>query len=486
MHRPLLALCAAATFATTLAAADLATAPAPKPNVVLVVADDLTIQALGAYRGRFAELLPTPHIDRLAAEGMRFDRCYATNSVCAPSRATMFTGTWNHINGVTGNEYRFDGDQPTFPKGLQSAGYQTAIIGKWHLETQPTGFDHYELMLRHGRWTDCPLITPAQAWTQNNRKDIPHPSGYLTDVITERSLAWLDTRDPARPFCLVVAHKAPHASHQPAPRHANLLADLTIPEPATLYDAWEGREPALIANLACNRLDQCSLKEYQSLRLATATHAVVQRREMYQAFMKGYLRLVASLDENVGRLMEGLEQRGLGRDTLVVFTSDNGFFTGEHGFYNKMWMYEPAHRLPCIARWPGRIAPGSVQDGFITMADLAPTLLALAGAPIPARMQGRDVSAALAGGPSGQDAVYYHYHGQYEAPAIVGMRTATQACMHYPESGNWELFDTVGDPAELQNLAKDPARAGEMTAWKQRLRHTAWEVYRDPVNVSPW
>ena len=464
-------------------------APAGRLNIVVIMADDHGRQAIGCYGGRF---LPTPNIDRLSREGMRFTDAMANNSICSPSRATMITGKYNHLCGVKKLDGHFDGTQQTFPKLLQQAGYQTAIVGKWHLFTQPTGFDFYSVLPGQGRYNDCPLKETGQPWGDNgNQGGVVHP-GYLTDVITDVGLNWLEKRRRDRPFCLLIHHKAPHSPHVPAPRHKNLLKGLVFPEPANLLDDYKGRAPEPVADaLAWSRLIQNPEAQYELMRRQFTGDTAHDTRLAYQTYLPNYLRLVATLDENVGRVLDYLDRSGLARNTVVVYTSDNGYFLGEHGFYNKMWMYEEGFHIPLIVRTPGGRA-GAVNHDLVSMLDLAPTVLDLAGVKVPADIQGRSYMPLLTGEPViWRDAMYYHYYGVEGKPRegnwiayheIMGVRTKTAKLIYYPNWKNgpfWEYFDLTSDPREMTNLYHDPQRQSEVRGYKERLHRLA-EYFKDP------
>ena len=443
---------------------------AQRPNILFIMADDHARAAMSCYGSRTTT---TPNLDRLAEQGMIFGHMTATNSLCAPSRAVLLTGKYSHENGFRRNGDRFDGAQQTFPKLLQQAGYETAIIGKWHLATEPRGFDHYLVMPGQGHYFDCRLKAKGETW-QDGRHGGTVYEGYLTDVITEHAIGWLRERVSAKPFCLMVHHKAPHGPHDPAPRHKPLFEDETFPEPATLMDNYEGRAPEEIADvIGSSRMAICHYPEYKQDVAKFAQDREKATRYMYQTYMKGYLRLVAALDENIGRLMDFLDESGLSKNTLVVYTSDNGFFNGEHGFFNKMWMYEPSLQMPLLVRYPGVVRPGSTNNDLVSMLDLAPTLLDVAGASVPSDMQGASMYPLLRGeSVPWREAVYYHYYDQYDVPEQYGVRTKTHKLVHYPGKGrilHWELFDLTADSNEMQNLAADPVYAKELAEMKELL-----------------
>lgn len=476
-----------------LAAAGIASAADNRPNILYIMADDHGRQATSCYGGPF---IKTPNIDRLAREGIRFTHAMAGNSICSPSRAMLLTGKYNHLCGVERLQGVFDGSQQTFPKLLQAAGYQTAIVGKWHLATQPTGFDFYSVMVDHGRYVDSPLNETGSEWGNRGAKGAVVHKGYLTDVITDVSLDWLKRRDPNKPFCLMIHHKAPHSPHVPAPRHEQLFKDTVFPEPPNLLDDYAGRAPEPVAGqLLWSRLVQVDEQQYQPIKAQFTGDKAHDTRLMYQAYVRNYLRLVAALDENVGRVLDYLDKTGLAKNTVVIYTSDNGYFLGEHGFYNKMWMYEEGFHIPMIVRQPGGRG-GAISDRMVSILDIAPTLLDLAGAAVPADIQGQSINPLLSNPAApGRAAFYYHYYGVVGKPSdanwigyheIVGVRTDTTKLVFYPtwKGGPfWEYFDLMQDPREMQNLYRDPSRQNDVAAMKSKLRELA-EHYRDTAVVG--
>ena len=476
--------------ATLATAVDLS---AGTPNIVFIMADDHGRQATSCYGGAFIE---TPHIDRLAHEGIRFTHAMAGNSICSPSRAMLLTGKYNHLCGVCKLEEHFDGSQQTFPKLLQQAGYQTAIVGKWHLFTEPTGFDYYCVAPGNGgRYADPLLKEKGQPWLDGNTGGTLH-KGYMTDIITDVALEWLKRRDAAKPFCLMIHHKAPHSPHIPSPRHKDLFKDRIFPEPSNLLDDYAGRAPEPVAGqLAWSRLLQQDEPQYQPIKKQFTGDTAHDTCLMYQEYLRNYLRLIAALDENVGRVLDHLDKTGLAENTVVIYTSDNGYFLGEHGFYNKMWMYEEGFSIPMLIRMPGAQV-GAVNQQFVSILDIAPTLLDLAGADIPADIQGCSMKPLLMGAPvRWRDAFYYHYYGVVGRPRdanwiayheIIGVRTASAKLIFYPTWKNgpfWEYFDLTQDPREMQNLYRDPQRQQEVLALKGKLRELA-SHYQDVAVVN--
>ncbi|MGF1448679.1 MAG: sulfatase [Opitutales bacterium] len=456
-----------------------------RPNIVFIMADDHAPHALGCYGGTRNH---TPHLDRLAGEGVRCTHAFDTTALCAPSRAALLSGRYAHLNGFYRNRDTFDRSQLTFPTCLQEAGYATSIFGKWHLTTQPAGFDHYDVLPGHGRFWNPRLKTSGQTWLDGDEGGV-ETEGYLTELITDRALAWMEQRDARQPFCTLIHHKAPHAPHEyPKCFGQRYTEDLPLPE--TFEDDWQGREALRLSQARWSKLE--NMLEYDLTGDERAGKPIPPREDRpafrrwaYQTFFKGYFRLVASLDESVGRVLEGLERLGVADNTLVVYTSDNGFFLGEHGLYNKMWMYEEALRLPFLARWPGRIAPGSVCDSFVSLLDVGPTFCEAAGAKEPEAFQGKSLLEVLAGKPGARvrEAHYYHYYGEYDVPSHCGLRTREAKILcHYeqPPQQRWELYDLQVDPGEMHNLA---GRAESRDCFEQlqaQLRETA-AGYADPV-----
>jgi arylsulfatase A-like enzyme len=440
------------------------------PNILLITADDHAAAAIGAYGSRVNR---TPRIDRIAREGMRFDRAACTNSLCSPSRATMLTGTYSHVHGVTTLSAPYDARQPAFPASLQDAGYRTALVGKWHLghghHHDPRGFDHWEVLPDQGAYHDPHFLTMGGG--SHVRR------GYVTDVITDLALGWLDSTvgDP-RPWCLLVQHKAPHRSWEPAPRHAHWYDDADFAVPETFFDDYEHRASA--AREARMRID---LKEPVPDGLVGRARS----QWMYRRFLTDYLRCVAAVDESVGRLLDWLDRHRADQETVVVYTSDQGFFLGEHGWFDKRFMFAESLRTPLLVRYPAEVAPGSGCDEIILNVDLAPTLLDLAGASVPARMQGRSMRELLRGTrpTDWRQVAYYRYwehlDGIHRVGAHCGIWTREHKLVHYYGDGGgqpgasrhtrapeWELFDLARDPCEMHSVYDDPAYA----ATTDRLR----------------
>ncbi|MGE4488608.1 MAG: sulfatase/phosphatase domain-containing protein [Kiritimatiellales bacterium] len=425
-----------------------------------------------------------------------------TTALCAPSRASLLIGKYGHQSGFTRNGNKLAVSQLTFPKVLQSAGYQTAIIGKWHQGTQPQGFDYYSVLNGQGRYWAAPFLETGHPWPggknvknkneggrggSSDKSVIVH-KGYLTDVITDLSIEWLEKRDRSKPFCLLVHHKASHVPHTYPEKYKSLFTE-NLPYPDTFDDDWAGREPLSKEGEAFSKFisirGDLNGDELGEKKRMDKSDPEAYKKWAYQIFMKGYYRLVTCLDENVGRLLDHLDKAGLSENTLVVYTSDNGFFIGDHGLYNKMWMYEEALRLPLLVRLPGRIQSGSVCKSLVSMIDFAATFADYAGAPMPAEFQGQSIRPLLEGKPQepGREVRYYHYYGQYGVPAHCGIRTQTHKLIcFYEEKGGpvWELYDLTKDPDEIHNLAGNPEQGSVLNSMKKKLFETM-KSYGDPL-----
>ncbi len=477
------------------------------PNILFIFADDHAYQALGAYGSVLNE---TPNIDRIAAAGMRFDRALVTNSICAPSRAVVLSGLYSHINGVLDNVDTFDGLQTTFPKLLRGAGYETAAFGKWHLKSAPTGFDRWEVLPGQGNYYNPDLRTP---------EGVVRHEGYVTEVITDLAVDWLaDERDPDRPFFMWLGHKAPHRNWMPGPAELGVYADTVFPEPPTLFDDYSGRaSPAsnqemeidrhmtLVTDLKVGRADSApdgELEYWARLmdRLTTEQRAAwdaeyaprneafaeagLEGRDLvrwkYQEYLRDYLRTIAAIDTSVGRVLDSLETLGIADNTVVVYASDQGFYLGEHGWFDKRWIYEESLRTPLLVRWPGETDPGAASQLIVSNLDLAPTFLDLAGLEAPTAMQGRSLVPVLRGEDpeDWRRSFYYHYYEGANAVHAVaehyGVVTERHKLVRFPETDEWEMFDLSTDPHELASIHADAAHQdlrAELAEELVRLRH---------------
>lgn len=483
----------------TIAWHDLAVAQASqRPNILFLFTDDHARHAMSCYGSKINQ---TPNLDRIANEGIRFDRCYVTNSICGPCRAVVLTGKYNHLNGYYRNGLTFDGSQQTFVKLLQKSGYQTAIVGKWHLQSDPTGFDYWNVLIGQGPYYNPPMIENGV-----RRNHV----GYTTDLITDFALDWLkNQRDPNKPFLLMCQHKAPHRNWQPSPKHLHLYEDVEIPEPDDLFDDYSGRgraareqEMTIAKHLtradlkldpptgltpeqleAWNRAYEPKNKAFEQANLKGDDLV----RWKYQRYIKDYLRCVASVDENVGRLLDYLDESGLADDTIVVYSSDQGFYLGDHGWFDKRFIYEESLSAPLVVRYPGRIKPGSVCDEIVLNLDFAETILDYAGVEIPQDMQGESLRPFLEGEEptNWRQTMYYHYY-EHPGPHMVhrhyGVVSKDYKLVHFYRIGEWELYDLKKDPGEMRNVYDDPAYAQivkDLRVELQRLQRQ-YQVGPDP------
>ncbi len=495
---------AIAIVGAILAPTDSRAADRKRPNIVFIFSDDHAYQAIGAYNDP-RRPVETPNIDRIGREGMRFDRCVVPNSICGPSRASVLTGKYSHINGFYNNtNSRFDGSQPTFPKMLRASGYQTALIGKWHLVTEPTGFDDWHILPGQGAYYNPPMI--------RNGERVRH-QGYVTDLITDFSLDWLKARDRSKPFLLMVQHKAPHREWEPALRHLGHDGDRRYPEPGTLFDDYAGRGKAerdqdmtIAATMTARDLkltppadlspdQRRAWDSYYEPRNAAFRRDNPQGRDLvrwkYQRYMHDYLGCVKAVDEGVGRLLKYLDDEGLAEDTIVVYSADQGFYLGEHGWFDKRWIFEESLRAPLLVRWPGVARAGGVSPRLVSNVDFAETFLEAAGLPIPADMQGRSLVPLLKGGePADWRSSFYYEYYEYPIPHRVrphyGVVTDRYKLVHFIRSDvdYWELFDLKTDPHELRNIHDDPANARVVADLKAEIARLRAEL-KVPAEAPP-
>lgn len=477
-----------------------------RPNILFIFTDDHCTQALSAYD---ATRMATPNMDRIATGGMRFDRCYVTNGICGPSRAVIQTGKYSHINGFMTNGDTFNGDQQTFPKILQSSGYQTAVVGKWHLGSTPQGYNYYDILIGQGPYYNPPMITEGD---EGKPVTVKH-TGYTTDIITEKSLDWLkNERDKDKPFMLMYQHKAPHRNWQPGPKYLTWLDDQEIPEPETLWDDYANRaSPASEQAMTIrNHLSPNDLKltkpgglTPEQLAVWDAAYGPKNKafeeaklegealvKWKYQRYVKDYLRCVKSVDDGIGEILDYLDEAGLADNTVVIYSSDQGWYLGEHGWYDKRWMYEESLRTPLLVRWPGVIEAGSVNSDIASNLDFAQTFLELAGAAQPEDMQGRSLMPLFKGKTPDdwRKTFYYHYYefpGAHSVARHYGVTDGTFKLINYYQKGESELFDLGKDPNELKSEYANPEYAGkvkEMEAELARLRVEFKLPDEDPVN----
>ena len=462
-----------------------------RPNILFIMADDHAERAISAYG---SDLIETPNIDRIANEGIRFANSFVTNSICAPSRAVLLTGKYSHLNGLRDNRDTFDGSQVTLPKLMQSAGYETAIIGKWHLKSEPTGFDEWKILVGQGHYYNPIFIDNGEE---------RQVEGYVSDLITDMALDYLDNRDESKPFLLFYQHKAPHRNWMPHPRHFEQL-NRTYPLPETFWDDYEGRPAAAGQDMRVadmwfsldlklheddygtetgtggnDRFDPTNGWAGDYGRMTDEQEAAwdafyepigeayrdkpptgrALAEWKYQRYMQDYLGSVAAIDDGVGRLLDYLEENDLVDNTVVVYTSDQGFYLGEHGWYDKRFMYEESLRTPLVIRYPVELEPAQVADELVLNLDMTPTLLDLAGVEIPADMQGQSLRPLMSGEQQAEwrDAIYYRYyefpHGWHKVRPHYGVRTDRYKLIHFEgDMDLWELYDLETDPNELDNL----------------------------------
>lgn len=479
-----------------------------RPNILFIMADDHACNAISAYGGRLAKVAPTPNIDRIAKQGMRLDKCFVTNSICTPSRAVILSGQHSHLNSVRTLVDAFPGPDsgtPNVADILQRAGYETALFGKWHLKTQPWGFDYWKVGPGQGQYYNPLFIasTDGIAYEARPKGRPPRTPGYYTDLVTDDALAWLQNRRGEKPFFLMLHHKAPHGKWEPAPRHKSYLAEVEIPEPETLWEDFSHRSPAtrdmgtsITSRTAPRRtmvgdvqkpdwpagsVDMTGMDEKQKGKAA------------YQKYLHDYLGCVKAVDENVGRVLDYLDRAGLVENTLVIYTSDQGMFLGEHDYFDKRWIYEECFQMPFLIRLPGVIPAGSVNRTHLcSNLDFAQTFLDFAGvrdAPEIAKMQGRSLKEIVTGNrpSSWREAVYYRYWmhlAHHHIPAHYGLREQRYKLAFFyglpldaslgkgdfpPTPAGWELYDLERDPQETNNVYGKPEYAEVTERLKSRL-----------------
>lgn len=446
---------------------------AEKPNIIFIFSDDHAYQAISAY-GDPRKLLETPGIDRIAKEGMRFDRCVVPNSICGPSRATVLTGKYSHKNGFYNNEGSnvFNGAQQTFVKLLHASGYQTGLVGKWHLKSDPTGFDYWNILVGQGIYYNPPMIRMGER--------VKH-TGYVTDLITDFSLEWLDKRNKDKPFLLMMQHKAPHREWSPPLRHLGHDKDRKYPEPDSLFDDYANRGDAekkqdmtiaktmtphdlkLTRIASLNDEQRKTWDEYYGPRNKAFQEAKLEGRELirwkYNRYMHDYLGCVKAVDDSVCRLLKYLDDHDLAKNTIVVYAADQGFYLGEHGWFDKRWIFEESLRTPLVIRAPGLAKPGTVNANLTSTLDFAETFLEAAGLPVPSDMQGHSLMPLLKGKTptTWRKSFYYHYYefpGSHSVAKHYGIVTGRYKLVHFYDVQNpyWELFDLKTDPREMKNV----------------------------------
>jgi len=493
---------------------------ADRPNIIFIFTDDHATEAISAYGGRYDQVAPTPNIDRIANEGMLFKNSFCGNSICGPSRASILTGKHSHINGFLDNNFsRFDGSQPTFPKMLQQAGYETAIIGKWHLISDPTGFDFWEILPGQGSYYNPDFI---QMDGSKKRYE-----GYVTDIVGEKSIDWIKNRkDKSKPFILMSQQKAPHRAWVPAVRHMDVFDGMDLPEPETLFDTYENRiesvskqameiedhfywsndmllpgkptDPRFMGGLQSSEINRMTPEQKKAFDAAYGeeNQALIDKlpkmsdKELtkwkYQRYIKNYLRCIRAVDENIGNMLEYLDESGLAENTIIIYSSDQGFYLGEHGWYDKRWMFEESLEMPFVIRWPGTIKAGIRSEALIQNIDYAPTFLDFAGAKAPADMQGSSLVPVLKNEGKAtadwREAIYYQYSGEatHSVAEHDGVRSTRYKLMHFPRTKEWMFFDLEKDPQEMKNAIAEKEYAPVVAEMKE-----LYAKMRDKYEVTP-
>ena len=464
------------------------------PNILFIFSDDHAVNAISSYGGFFAEIAPTPNIDLIAKEGALLENVFCTNAICGPSRASVLTGKYSHVNGYYKN-YKggvFNNQQWTFPKALQNAGYNTALVGKWHLASEPTGFNYFKYHISKGQ--------QGYYWNPvyNDNGSNINESGYATDLTTDFAIEWLEKRDNDKPFCLMLQYKAPHREWSPNTKYENLFDGITMPYPLTFDDSYEGREltagdtemtmdyfsredmkmvpPDNLSTNQKKRWLQYGFRKGQIVSPSDNLDYNQSRKWKYQKYIKDYLATVKSIDDNIGRVLTYLKQNGLENNTVVIYSSDQGFFLGEHGFFDKRFMYEESIRMPFLIRYPNKIKPGTVVNDIISNIDFAPTLLDVAGVVVPNDIQGKSFLSNLFNKTpkDWKESMYYHY---YEYPYYhhvqphYGIRNKRYKLIHfYYDIDVWEFYDLKKDPNEINNLIN-------VESYQKKIKKLKKELY---------
>ena len=452
-----------------------------RPNILFILSDDHTSQAWGCYGSRFAPAFQTPHIDRLAREGALLENCFVTNAICVPSRAAILTGQYSHINGVKTLADGLDSNTRHLAHHLKEAGYQTALVGKWHLKHEPSGFDHWDIIKGQGRYHEPVMFTMSM-----DKPEVVKGS-YSTDLFTEKALKWMNQRDTGRPFALFLHFKATHEPWQFHPRHQHLFEGVSFAEPATLLGQTGpqgSRIPGWPLEILKERMVQSPRYGGEALKLQS-DEPLEQRQQTYQKLVKDYLKCATAIDENIGRVLEYLDHHGLAKQTLVVYTSDQGYFLGEHNYFDKRFMLEESLRMPMVVRYPATIAGGTRVPQMLLNVDFAPTLLDYAGVPVPEVMHGESFRKYLENPSSGtgRESIYYRYwENSRQRPAHYGVRTRSAKLIYYDglrafeQSPGWEFYDLAHDPQETINRSEASEHQSQiikmkqmMESWRQRL-----------------
>jgi len=471
------------------------------PNILFIMSDDHAVNAISCYGSRLSGIVPTPNIDRIAREGMRLENCFCTNSICVPSRATILTGKYSHKNGVYTLSDALDPDQQNVAKILQQNGYQTSMIGKWHLHKEPSGFDYWNVLPGQGRYFN-PVMTDHDSIQRTY-------NGYSADVITNLTIEWINNRDKEKPFFLMCHFKAPHEPWEYPNRLKDYLTDVEIPEPESLWEDKSHRSAGsreygfTIETMAQRQVRENYHSEGAQDFEGLNTKEV--RKKTYQIFLKRYLRTITAVDQNVGRLLKYLDENNLMDNTVIIYTSDQGYFLGEHNYIDKRWMYEESLKMPFLIRYPGEIQPGSTNDNIIINTDFPVTFLDFAGLEVPEDMQGRSFRGILQGKipDDWRTSMYYRYWLHTTRPAHYGIRTKKYKLIFFyglplnmtgaseePTKIGWELYDLKKDPKELKNVYNDQEYKEviiklkkELSKKKQELGDTD-EKYLELLNIQ--
>ncbi len=479
-----------------------------RPNIIYIMSDDHDNDAISAYNRSFIQ---TPNIDRLAAEGMRFNKAFVGNSICAPARATLLTGQHSHKNGVKDNRTPFDTTKTTLAHLLQRNGYETALVGKWHLHSLPQGFDYWRILPGMGQYFDTRMITM--------QRDTITEKGYATDVLTDDMLDWLSTRKSNKPFALFFHHKAPHRYFFPNIQHLRTFSQRRFPEPGTLHadtlgrgEAWKRQtmniladmklcsdlkiDPGYLENIPTLKPDKEERDYYAAIMRRVPAHLRKEYEEIYaqrgrimrdqqptgnalmsykyQWYMQDYLACIASVDESIGRLLDYLDSNKLTANTAVIYTSDQGFYLGENGWFDKRFAYDVSMQTPLLVRWPGKIKQGTVNNALVQNIDFAPTILGMAGIKAPADMQGIDLSPLMRGitSKTSRDYLYYHYYEYVKDHTVLphlALRGNKYKLIYFYTVDEWEFYDLLKDPGEQKNLINDPRQQATIGRLRKEL-----------------
>ena len=493
-----------------------------QPNILFIFSDDHSLQTLGAYRSRMNEFIKkhniTPNIDKIAAQGTLFENSFVGNSICGPSRASILTGKHSHVNGFTGNGDWFNPKQWTVAKELQKSNYQTAVIGKWHLGSLPIGFDDYKVLVGQGTYYNPDFIIKGSS-------EAVRKQGYCSDIIGDMTIEWLDKkRDKTKPFFLCSWHKAPHRTWLPHPRHFNLLEEVNVPEPENLFDDYQGRTSSahqqemtirdhinistdlkVTPPVATTPLDKIKELTPKTKSIDPATFNEFGRmtrdqkkawdeyylprnkkfqaknlkgkdllRWKYQAYLKDYIKCIKAMDDNVGRALDYLKKNNLEKDTIVIYSSDQGFYNGEHGWYDKRWMYEESLRNPLIVKWPKVTKPGTRCKEMVQNIDYAPTILEAAGIKTPKEVQGKSLLPLLKGKTpkDWRKSILYTYYGK-DIHAVIshrGVRNMRYKLIEFYTKGEWEFYDLHKDPLEMNSVYDNPKYEKIISDMKRELK----------------